>query len=158
MRTFQINEKISVVCDSVKTRYGFRHDARLMLNGSEAGKAKCCYYNRTWESYEYQSVLQKLFEKTQELSADEKKLCKEWANGDHTDWSGFRSVAMVAQLGDLFCQDKKSQNDWKTRMIKAGFGEAISMPEDWESLPEDEKARRLNLVIAQLKESGQKNV
>lgn len=38
-------------------RMGFRHITRLFKNDYEIGKYSCQYYNRTWESYDYQSVM-----------------------------------------------------------------------------------------------------
>lgn len=40
------------------TRTGFAHDTTLFINGREWGKATKIYYNRTWERYTYQSVMQ----------------------------------------------------------------------------------------------------
>jgi hypothetical protein len=40
-------------------------------------------------------------------------------------------------------------------MIKAGLGnKGLEMPEDWDSLSEDEKEKRLNNVIAHMKKGG----
>jgi hypothetical protein len=64
MKIFKINEKLSIVCESQGTRYGFRHIARLMVNGIDNNMtAKCCYYNRTWESFEFQTVILNLLDK-----------------------------------------------------------------------------------------------
>lgn len=41
------------------TRTGFAHDTTLFKNGREIGTATCVYYNRTWECYEYQTVMQR---------------------------------------------------------------------------------------------------
>jgi len=62
MRIFNLNKVYSVVCNSQGTRYGFRHLATLHKNGFEISRAKCCYYNRTWECYEFESVLIKVVE------------------------------------------------------------------------------------------------
>lgn len=60
----------------------------------------------------------------------------------------FRAMAMVMKIGELIAGDtKKEKNDWKLRMLKAGMGEGIDMPEGWDELPEDEKERRLNGII-----------
>jgi len=67
--------------------------------------------------------------------------------------SSFAAVAMVAQLGSIMCDNKADQNKWKQRMIKAGMGEGISLPDDWDELSEDEKERRLNGVIEVMKEN-----
>ena len=76
MRVFKINNKISVVCQSESTRYGFRHLATLIYNGYEQETAKACYYNRTWERYTFESVLKRLLSKTTTLSEKEKKIYK----------------------------------------------------------------------------------
>lgn len=67
--------------------------------------------------------------------------------------SQLRSVACVAMMGELLAGDTvKEKNDWKTRMLKTGIPQgALHMPEDWDTLSEDEKERRLNLAIKCLK-------
>jgi hypothetical protein len=75
-RLIQINEDKYIVCESVGTRYGFRHDAKLFVNGYEVEKAKICYYNRTWEAFQFQTVVLKLIEKTDALTEAEKELFK----------------------------------------------------------------------------------
>ena len=72
-RIFKVNDKVEIGCESVGTRYGFRHDAWLFVNGEQVGdKAKCCYYNRTWESFEFETVVKKLLEKTTYLTPEQK--------------------------------------------------------------------------------------
>ena len=148
MRTFKINERIEIVCDSESTRNGFRHIATLILDCNSVESAKCNYLNRTWESFEFQSVCKKLIEKSKVLSDDEKKFCNDWLDGDRTDWSAFKMTGMIAQLGEVFCDNQKDKNDWKARMIKAGLGNrGLSMPDDWDSLDEETKTARLDAVI-----------
>jgi len=60
MRIFNLDSEYNVVCNSQRTRYGFRHVATLHKNGYEIARTKCCYYNRTWECFEFESVLQKI--------------------------------------------------------------------------------------------------
>lgn len=151
MRLFKITDKIEVVCESERTRYGFRHLSTLMINGIEREKDKACYYNRTWERYEFQSVLSGVIRKAFEkkiISKEEKKACDEYIDGDRTDWSGFRATSMIAKLGEVFCDNQKDKNDWKARMLKAGLGnQGLEMPEDWDTLDEDTKQARLDGVI-----------
>lgn len=64
MKIFKVNEHITVVCQSENTRYGFRHLATLMVDGKEDTKAKACYYNRTWERYEFESVFSDVLHKS----------------------------------------------------------------------------------------------
>ena len=60
MQLFKLDENYNVVCETKGTRNGFKHEAILLCNGYERGKAKCTYLNRTWESFTYESVLLKL--------------------------------------------------------------------------------------------------
>jgi len=63
--------------------------------------------------------------------------------------SMLKSIAMVSAIGEIFCKEKKDKNDWKLRMLKVGLeNKGLSVPDDWETLTEDEKERRLNGVIA----------
>lgn len=79
----------------------------------------------------------------------------EWVNvktGDKPDESNvLKSVAMVAAMGDILTQTKTDANTWKKRMFKAGLGAGIDFPEDWDSLSEDEKEKRLNNAINVIK-------
>lgn len=60
MRIFSLNDEYNIVCNWQNTKYGFRHLATLHRNGFEIAKAKCCYYNRTWECFEFETVLEKI--------------------------------------------------------------------------------------------------
>ena len=62
MKIFNLNKNYNVVCNWENTRYGFRHLAVLHKNGFEIARAKTCYYNRTWERFEFESVLKKIVE------------------------------------------------------------------------------------------------
>ena len=153
-RQFKINDKISIVCRFGDSRDGFNHFATLYVNGVEVDQVKIHYINRTWESYEFESVLNKLVDKTKNLSDSEKEVARKFIkNPQRTedDMADLRTVGAIAQLGEIFGNTQKEKNDWKVRMIKAGLGDkGLDMPEDWETLSEDEKERRLNLVVAQL--------
>jgi hypothetical protein len=47
-------------CFSQGTRYGFRHVCDVVNTSSgESFRVTCAYYNRTWESFRYASVLRK---------------------------------------------------------------------------------------------------
>lgn len=149
MKTFRINKYLEVVCENQNTRYGFRHLATLLLNGIERETTKSCYYNRTWESYEFESVLKKLLENTKILSKSEKKQFEKCIkNGGESATDDLKAVSAVMALGDIFGKDQKQQNDWKARMLKAGLeNKGLIIPEDWDSLSENDKQTRLNGVI-----------
>jgi len=149
MRIFKISKEIEVVCNSENTRSGFRHLASLFIDGKEQESEKICYLNRTWERYEFQSVLKRLVEKSEVLSEEQKKVCSDFIDGDQTDWSDFKLVSQVAKMGEVLCKDKKEKNDWKARMLKAGLeNKGLIMPDDWDELDEDTKEARLNAVLA----------
>jgi hypothetical protein len=148
---FKINDKITAIARYEKTRNGFRHIADLYINGVLKESAKVTYINRTWESYNFQTVLQKLIRESGVLSSDEKKLGLAYADKDHSDNKTFNTIAMAAKMGDIFGQTLKEKNDWKARMLKAGLGgSGLEMPEDWESLDEETKKARLDAAIGVL--------
>lgn len=154
-KLFQINEHLTVSCRSESTSYGFRHLASLHVDGWVQKEAKETYYNRTWERYEFQTVIRTLGAK---VGGENGKIIQEFAKNYQEDNSAFRTIAAVAALGDIMTGSKSESNDWKVRMIKAGLGNAIDMPDDWETLTDEEKERRLNLVIQELKgPAGQTN-
>ena len=157
MREFRVNNKITLVGNTENTRSGFRHRATLLINGNEVDQTTVSYQNRTWESYEYQTALQRLVDKTSRLSPQEKVMVKKWLEGDRTDWSGMNMTGMVAGLGDIFGNTPKEKNDWKARMLKAGLGtKGLSFPEGFDTLPEAERTARLDKVLGVLKEKGKK--
>lgn len=60
-KTFKINDTYTIICETSKTRNGFKHTAHLLRNNQDTGeKVKINYINRTWETYTYQSVINKL--------------------------------------------------------------------------------------------------
>ena len=151
MRIFNLTKEFQVVCRSERTRYGFRHLATMLQNGVEIQDGKCTYQNRTWESYEFQSVLSNVVNKAHEnklISDSEKEVCDEFIKEGKEDNSHLKTISMVASLGEVFCDNQKDKNSWKARMLKAGLeNKGLSMPEDWDDLDEDEKTKRLDGVI-----------
>lgn len=78
MKIFNVNfqgEKNSVYCKCENTRNGFKHVATMNYNGN-IYVATSYYINRTWEYFEYQSVIRKLYR----MISDEikEKAVKEW--------------------------------------------------------------------------------
>lgn len=154
-RAFKINDRIAIVARHEDARDGFNHTATLYIDGKAVDSAKVHYINRTWESYEFQTVMQKLVDKATELSSTEKEQAKKWLSGDRTDWSNFKTTARVASLGEVFGKTTKEKNDWKERMLKAGLGnKGLEMPSDGGTLDEKTKAKRLDMVIKLAREAG----
>ena len=59
MKLFKLNKDYSVACEWQNTRSGFRHVAVVLNNGTEVNRVKVTYLNRTWEAYEFETVLLK---------------------------------------------------------------------------------------------------
>ena len=150
MTTFEINDTTRIVCEHVNTRTAFKHVAKLYVNRELQDETKICYQNRTWESYEFESVLSQLIDVTGILKGEEKaeflenrgRLEKEKVDQQ------FGAISSIMKIGEVLSETRKDKNDWKTRMLKAGLGNSgLIMPEDWEQLPEEEKEKRLNNII-----------
>jgi len=160
MKYFTITPTLDIACEWKKTSTAFKHTATIVRNGSEHGTSvKICYQNRTWERYEFESVLEKLLATAKDLTNIEKtlfqeKITKQFRNDDVKETSSmFGTIAMVAQMGALLAGDtQKQKNDWKTQMIKAGLGnQGLIMPKNWDTLDEDVKEEKLNKIIEELK-------
>lgn len=160
MKTFTINKHIKIEAEYYETRYSWGHKAYLFINGHEVVDDKITYYNRTWESYQFQSILKSIINKaakdkliSKRQAAVAKKLIQNnFAKKAHEETkSMFRNIAMVAAIGDIMTDTKKEANDWKERMIKAGLGDrGLIMPDDWDTLNDNDKQARLDLVIKEL--------
>lgn len=57
MRKFYIGGNITIICESVGNRSGFKHCATVLQGGRIILKDKVQYYNRTWESWQFESIL-----------------------------------------------------------------------------------------------------
>ena len=155
MKTFKINKKIEIVCQAKKTRNGFKHIATLMINNCDYESVKICYLNRTWEKYEYQSVLEKLVDQTKVLSEKEKKKAKMFIE-NYQESNNFKAIGLAMAMGNILCQTQKGKNDWQEKMLKAGLGnKGLIMPENWNELNEKTKNERLtgikNMLLEKLK-------
>jgi len=152
-KEFKINDRITIVCYWQNTSYGFRHVARLVKDNEIVDQKSASYYNRTWESYEYESVLRRLVEKTKYLTEEEKEIAnqfiKDYKKIDEQEVNKkFGMIAGIAQLADVLIESKQAKNSWKERMLKAGLeNKGLIMPDDWESLSEKDKERRLDGAI-----------
>jgi len=154
MKTFVINDRMKIEARFEKARDGFNHIAVLLVDGREVERAKAHYINRTWESYEYESVVNEVIDKTDLIPQGKKQALKDYFAGkSHEEIETmFGSIGMVAKLGDIMTKNKKESNEWKKRMIKAGTGEGIDFPKNWDKIPEEAKAERLNKVIGVMME------
>jgi hypothetical protein len=150
MNSFTLSKEYTISARSEKTRYGFRHIAVLYRNGCDVARSKCCYYNRTWESYTFQSVIHQLINAhfPPQLAGRFKKKVDRVARGE--DKARFNTIAAVASLGSLLFDKPEDKNGFKSRILSTIPG--IDIPSDFSSLPEVEKEKRLNEVITILQE------
>jgi hypothetical protein len=153
---YQVNEKLSLHCQAEGTRYGFRHLVTLWQDGRVIARSKECYYNRTWESWEFQSAIRGLASK---VTGPVAAMVQEFAERKYPDAQAqedeksiLHTIALAASIGSILMPDLKESNDWKARMIRAGLeNRGLEMPDDWDALPEEEKQRRLDKVINELR-------
>jgi len=153
MKTFKINDKVEIVCEWKKTRTAFKHVATLLEDGREVDSTKICYQNRTWEKFTFESVIELLLDKTKYLEGNERaEFLERCENGEMAEVKKmFGGIATITKLGEVLCDDQKSKNDFKVRMLKAGLGDkGLEMPSDWDELSEEEKEKRLNSAIAEI--------
>lgn len=155
--TFNLKCGYRVECRSERTRYGFRHLAEVIdTKGNVVSKAKVCYYNRTWESFTFETVMERALRSCKWF---DKYAVNHIMNTLRDEAHGkvkaqFAFVGGIAKLGEIFGTTRKESNDWKARMLKAGMPGLI-MPSDWDTLSEEEKTARLDAVIAHTKRHEQ---
>lgn len=74
--TTSSGKQYDIVCTYSSNRMGFKHHATLLINNYTLASTSCQYYNRTWESYTYQTAI---FQVIDIAVTDEKQACKEQA-------------------------------------------------------------------------------
>jgi hypothetical protein len=63
MRIIKLNSKYSVGVEAFSNSVGFKHRATLFENGRKVTSVSAQYYNRTWESYAFETVIHNLLYK-----------------------------------------------------------------------------------------------
>jgi len=58
------------------TRSGFKHETQLFINDELVRKSTAHYLNRTWESYQYQSVMKQAL--AEEIDAEKARLKEQY--------------------------------------------------------------------------------
>ena len=149
---FKVGKNIRIVCDTKSTRSGFNHFATLYIDGVERGEAKVHYINRTWESFDYETVINKLLDESSLTDAWKKRVkesVRKQALGEVEE--KFKGMGALMALGQVMGSDKKQQNVLRTKAARAA---GLDVPEDFESLPEEEQERRLNKVQDFMRKGG----
>ena len=63
IRKFENLADWSIVNETKDTRSGFKHVSTLLRGNYEVCTEKCCYLNRTWECYRYQTSMKAVVSK-----------------------------------------------------------------------------------------------
>ena len=146
-KCFEIKHNEYVNCIAEQTRSGFRHIAIHRKDSVEVARTKCCYQNRTWESFEFESVLRKLLEGNDNakelLQKFSGRVAEERQQADKT-------FGAILAIGELLNRNEttKDKNSFKKRMLKARYEkQGLQFPDNFDELSEEEQTRRLEAVI-----------
>lgn len=144
MEKYIINENLYFEAWSWRKSGRWGHEARAVYNGREIDSARITYQNRTWESYQFQSVMQKLIDQLDESKyiplKDRLEASRMIKTGDRRDMKKLQSMGAMAMLGGII-----GGANTKARILSTIPG--VIMPDDFESLSEEQKNERLDGAI-----------
>ncbi len=143
-RFFKLNDTYAVECVHKKTRMAFKHVAVITENGRRVYETKICYLNRTWESYEFERVLKKAIRAYFKEEAEEYFKTVD-SIGNHEAAHHFDGLKTICALGSILCETTDEKAKWNKRMLSTVPG--IDFPDDFDSLPAEERERRLNKAV-----------
>jgi hypothetical protein len=155
MKNFEFGGgKYQVICEYKKTRMAFKHTAIVRDEHYNAiSETKICYQNRTWESYEFQSVIHQAIgiafgaggrrKNKPEQDALIKQYCDEIdARARGIEAKRFEPVKMVCAFGALLTSTPEERANWDKRMLSTIPG--IDFPDDFDQLSVEEQQKRLD--------------
>lgn len=148
MKHYQVSKDIVIECWTMKTRSGTREHALIKQDDVEVAHGSYFWSNRPWQRFTYSEAINNALARADCFEDPEKAKIMSVVNGEaEADLKqNFGVVSAIAMMGEVLCSDKKEKNEWKARMLKAGLP-GLDIPEDWDTLSEDEKESRLNKVI-----------
>jgi len=127
METYIINENLKIEAWYYETSRNWGHKARAIYNGREVAEVKIVYQNRTWESYKYQSVMQKLIDAMDEYKtiplADRIEASKMIKTGDRREMKKLAGIGAMAMMAGII-----GGKEAKARVL--GSIPGIIMPEN----------------------------
>jgi len=139
---FEINDELKVVCVYNKTKNGFTHTATLYRNDSFVKTVKTNYMNRAYERFEFNSVMLKLAEKTNVPEIAEFVRNRDAATDANAE--GLKLISKVAKYSDFLFEKtpsiEKEKNKFRRELLESM---GIEFPKEFDSLPEEEKSKRL---------------
>lgn len=109
MKTFNFDvnfHHFEFVCSSRNTRNGFAHHCSLIVDGGDIDVMDhtCFYYNRTWERYDYQTVMRGLVREQIEI------LIK-WRRSSYMEERGYKRMTQK-RLNDFKQWIDDNPGDW----------------------------------------------
>lgn len=155
VKIFTVTNELTVFCQWQNTSYGFRHLGWLRRNGYEIARAKATYYNRTWESFQYQSVIKDLYASvksglTPAEDAAFKQLCEHgYVDVNDKPADPFQAMTGLFAIASLLADNKADEVALKTRALESTPG--INLPDDFKTLPLEERERRINSAFNVIK-------
>lgn len=151
MQLFKISKSLEVQAETYETRYSWGHKAWLFRNSQEIDYKKITYSNRTWEAYEFESILESLARSKELTEKEKKQFEKKIKNQFQKEDPAMKKLGQLAGLAKLaaIMQPERSA-DASLGVLAAGLGDALIIPEDWQGLPDEEKQRRMDGALGSL--------
>lgn len=141
-KEFRLDDTYEIRCWTYETRYSWGHYAEVREHGHNIVDEKYTYYNRTWESYTYQSIIHSLIGKAK-LPKEFKDIADSIGNGNVRQELKVMG-GIVAMAGLL---QPEQSNDAKIKALELVTGGQVTRPEDWDELTEETKSFRLKKAL-----------
>ena len=147
--TFKVGPDIEIYCWAEGTRSGFRHMGELIVKGRYLVTKKVCYLNRTWESFQFESLLNTIAG-CKEIKKDNVlvQTIENFINS-YKEPNRLKPVATLMAMGNIFCQTIEERVSWKKRMVNTVPG--FNFPDNFDSLPLEEQESRLDMVMNEMR-------
>lgn len=106
MEIYKINDNLTFEAWSWnRGRQSWGHKARAIYNGREIEAVSVTYYNRTWEAYQYQSVMEKLIDaldRSKEIPLKDRYMASIFIKtGDDRELKALGMIGNLAKLAGL---------------------------------------------------------
>jgi hypothetical protein len=117
-------------------------------------KTSIQYYNRTWESFEYETILRKILSKIGKSDEEIESKIEEFANEYNDEVKKeFRMIGAIATMAGILANTKEEKNAAKIRILEIGLSQyGIEIPDELKNeKDENKKEAILNKTIEFLK-------
>lgn len=146
--TFQLPDGYTLETRTKSTRSGTQEISVLLKDGKEISQGDYFWSNRPWQSYTYDESNQHAIANSNLPPEVKDKLKKSLDRTQTEKWKDEeKQMKAMGLIAEIMSNDKKQANKNKVNLLKAKYGKALDFPDDFESLPEEEKERRLNKAI-----------